>query len=321
MKYVSSLILIAALALFANPAVAADLGGSKDGGASYDLGATPGAAVNWSGFYIQGGLGRSATNHDVQGSGETSSAKFTSDVYGHTDANGVTTYNTTPCATNEACSIAIPKGTPVIPGADGDAVLKSFPDATGYTVDASELFSFDGTAKSFVGSLGIGADQQMGRMVVGVLADYQFRNAKTTIGGVDVAQSDAIFLGGRLGYLPSNQMLVYVLGGYTWLNHDGLASKLQNANPFAGEKGYTSTYGDGSFGGFTLGLGGEYAITKSLFVGLDARHTWYGKETLATVDFADAANHTAAHYSVTDEPAEWYVGATLKWKVGADTFR
>jgi opacity protein-like surface antigen len=263
MKYVSSLILIAALALFANPAVAADLGGSKDGGASYDLGATPSAAVNWSGFYIQGGLGRSATNHDVQGSGEATPA---------------------------------------------DSV-----DWSGWPL------SLDGTAKGFAGSLGIGADQQMGRMVVGVLADYQFRNAKTTIGGVDVAQSDAIFLGGRLGYLPSNQMLVYVLGGYTWLNHDGLASKLQNANPFAGENGYTSTYGDGSFGGFTLGLGGEYAITKSLFVGLDARHTWYGKETLATVDFADA--DAAAHYSMTDEPAEWYVGATLKWKVGADTFR
>lgn len=253
--------------------------------------------------------------------------------------NGVALYN---AAVNSGYIVPVQKNTddkfPGLPtGNMGDALLKNGGSAVDYTVDSTELFSFDGAAKGFTGSLGLGYDVMVGRsLLVGIAGDYQFRNAKTTIGDVEFTQSDAIFLGGRLGALPTGNMLVYVLGGYTWLNHDGVAGKLGEHDGTAGHwqkkigdgplRGelpageYSATYGDGSFGGFTLGAGAETPIAKGLFLGIEGRHTWYGKETLVNWTQTDDTNHTISTGTVTDEPTEWYVGATLKLKLNSGGF-
>jgi opacity protein-like surface antigen len=171
--------------------------------------------------------------------------------------------------------------------------------------------------------LGVGYDKQIGSMLLGVMADYQFRTNKTTIGGVSVKESDAIFLGARAGFLPTHNMLVYVLGGYTWLNHSGVVNSLQSADTNYGDAGYTAKYGDGSFGGFTLGGGAEIPVARNWFLGVEGRHTWYGKEDLVSSTYT-YTSPTAYHqdkYHVTDEPTEWYVGATLKLKMGGDSFK
>lgn len=306
-----------ATALSASTAMAADLGGQ--GGYSVET-VAPGGSASWSGFYIMGGVGRSSTAHDVKGQDDGSTAKALSDVFIHEDGKGKVTYNSTPCAEGEICQQMFKKGDTLPVGEGGIPFIASHPDLVGYTVDATNLFSTDGTASGFVGSLGLGYDKQFGSMLVGVMGDYQFRSNKVTIGGIDVKESDAIFLGARLGYLPTHNMLVYVLGGYTWMNHSGVAGALQNADPLYGTKGYSATYGDGSFGGFTLGGGAETPIAKNLYLGIEGRHTWYGKENVlaSTYTYENFGGYHQDTRHITDEPTEWYVGATLKLKVGAD---
>jgi len=212
------------------------------------------------------------------------------------------------------------RGDGVIRGDLGDKVLANAGSAVGYTIDTSSLFSYDGTATGMAGTLGLGYDAQLGKMVLGVMADYQFRTAKTTIANVDVKQSDAVFLGARLGFLPAHQMMVYALGGYTWLNHSGLANNIQTAYPSLGADGVTTTYGDGSYGGPTLGLGAEMPVTKGIYLGVEGRHTWLGKETVATSKFnyGDVYYHQSTT-TVTDEPSDWYVGVNLKLKLNHDS--
>ncbi len=346
--------LAAAVALSATPAMAADLGGNGGYKDTIET-VAPGVSASWSGFYIMGGLGRSSTSHDVKGQEDYSTGKvlsdtnyLTHDVYSYvvTNADGKTeTVYSKSCPTGATCTVT-PAGTPVddatktaltdldvvqtvhkgavIPhdGELGDAVWKNGGSTVGYTLDTTSLFTRDGTASGFVGSLGLGYDKQFGSMLIGVMGDYQFRTNKTTIGGVNVKESDAIFLGARLGFLPTHNMLVYVLGGYTWLNHSGLVNSLQTADPFYGAPGYEAKYSDGSFGGFTLGGGAEIPVARNVYLGVEGRHTWYGKEDIlsSTYTYADGAYHHDS-FHVTDEPTEWYVGATLKLKMNGDSFK
>ena len=136
---------------------------------------------------------------------------------------------------------------------------------------------------------------------------------------VKVFKSDKYYLVESDG-IPAHQMMVYALGGYTWLNHSGLANNIQTAYPSLGADGVTTTYGDGSYGGPTLGLGAEMPVTKGIYLGVEGRHTWLGKETVATSKFnyGDVYYHQSTT-TVTDEPSDWYVGVNLKLKLNHDS--
>lgn len=391
---------------------AADLGASHNGGYKDD-GSTIMPGASWSGVYIEGGLGHAATEHDVKGHTDETSAKFlkeadylTKDVYAvkvpagtvhheavivHHDAvtvhhEAVTVHHdateTTPAydevvtpahdevvtpasdevvapahdevvtparteyttdKTTSGATLWKPAGSVVtaedkttigatlvdttvasttkadgslyaLPtGKTGDDLLANGGDAVGYTLDTSSMFSSDGTGKGVTGYVGLGYDRQFSSFLIGVKGDYQFRSAKTTIDGIDVEQSDAFFLGSRLGVIASDRFMVYGLVGYTWLNHANFADNLRAADH--SHSGTEAVYGDGSFGGVTFGGGVETRITPNLYVGLEARFTQYGKETIYTSNYADADNHSKSSTVVTDEPSERYIGVNLKYKL------
>jgi opacity protein-like surface antigen len=94
--------------------------------------------------------------------------------------------------------------------------------------DRFNLGGLDGLGgEGFFGEAQVGFDKQVGeRFVIGVLGGVGISNSETTIsgpGGVGVAsiQEDISYLvGGRLGYLVNRDNMVYVAGGYRWVDVD-----------------------------------------------------------------------------------------------------
>jgi opacity protein-like surface antigen len=357
---------------------AADLGAA--GGGYKDGSSLPGMpGVTWSGFYVEGGLGHSSTDHDVKGRTDDSTAKFlkddvtylTKDVYSYVSTKGhkqgdsctsatdgthcVTVDGTSAWDNNIADTISyttdksnagtaytiLPAGSVLPTGATitgtdssgatvtagtkdkfpngdnakfGDALLANGGSNVGYTLDTSSLLSSDGTGKGIVGYVGLGYDRQFGNFIAGIKGDYQFRNSKTSVLGADIEQSDAFFLGTRVGALIADRFMLYGLVGYTWLNHANFADNLRASDH--SRQGTEATYGDGSFGGFTFGGGVETRIMPNLYLGLEARFTQYGKETIYTSNYVNGTEHSSTHTSVTDEPSERFIGVNLKYKFG-----
>jgi opacity protein-like surface antigen len=202
-----------------------------------------------------------------------------------------------------------------------DAVMANAGPAVGYTVDATSFFTQSPTGKGWAPSLMIGYDKQVSSMVFGVMADYQFRSASTDFGnGLSISQSDAFFLGGRLGFLPTQRVLVYGLAGYTWLNHNGAADALRAVDTIndAAYTEHSASYSDGSFGGLTVGAGVETVVMPNVRIGLEARETWYGKETILNSTFTDPSAHTRVSTNVTDELSELTVMGTIKLNLTGD---
>jgi outer membrane immunogenic protein len=127
-----------------------------------------------------------------------------------------------------------------------------------------ETTTFTNGGRGWLGRLGAGCDYQLSNFVVGVFGDYDFMNIKSN-GFADVAgaggtanESDAWYVGGRLGYLVTPSLLSYVDGGYTQTRFD--SSSLSETITFPTIPLPVSLAAH-TYSGWFIGGGAEYALT------------------------------------------------------------
>ena len=171
--------------------------------------------------------------------------------------------------------------------------------------DASNTANFSGThSKSKItGKLGLGYDFKLAeKMVVGVFADVNLGSLKTKSdqawdnGTYTLTTStkvkDAYSLGAKLGYLLSDNDLLYVSGG---------ASRAKIKTNFSSRSDYgnANTYGpwdlssNKSKTGAFVGLGLEHKINQNISVVGDYRVTDYG--SVKTENFNGYASPVQSH--------------------------
>ncbi|MGE3875171.1 MAG: outer membrane protein [Parvibaculaceae bacterium] len=141
------------------------------------------------------------------------------------------------------------------------------------------------------GTIEVGFDYQFDQspFVIGVLANYDFNGDTeaeangslfTPLGPgasldnrVSAETDDAWFLGARLGFatglMDSQDTLLYVLGGYTWIKGK---VKTENSVSFGGNSVGLEAEDKSSVDGWTLGAGIEHLITENLSLKLEYRH-------------------------------------------------
>lgn len=156
-------------------------------------------------------------------------------------------------------------------------------DATkaGDTVDDDFNEDNDQSTEGLVYGAAVGYDYAAGPVVVGVEAELTDSTAETDVengdfegfglGDVDVGRD--IYVGARLGFVASPDLLLYAKGGYTNARYNIEAS-------FDGEEFGSSVDADG----YRVGAGGEYAIGTNSFVKLEYRYSNYSD---AELDFDD----------------------------------
>jgi outer membrane immunogenic protein len=120
--------------------------------------------------------------------------------------------------------------------------------------------SNDNGGRGWFGTVQVGCDYQFGSIVIGAFGDYDFASIKGDMAVLalgDVGREklkNSWAAGGRLGYLPfqSQQLLVYVSGGYTEARFDAVAFRDFGGGPtgFALDKH--------TYSGWFLGSGYEY---------------------------------------------------------------
>lgn len=159
-------------------------------------------------------------------------------------------------------------------------------------------------------TLGIGADYQIGKIVVGAFFDYDFSDIESelsldigALGGLsasaDVKVEDQWSLGARLGYLFDPQTLIFVSGGYTRVDVSDLEFS------FSGLGGNLSgTLADiGEFKGFFLGAGAEIQLGHGLSLRGEYRYTDLEAENITLLpdllpainDFVDTELNPTLH--------------------------
>jgi outer membrane immunogenic protein len=174
------------------------------------------------------------------------------------------------------------------------------------TFPAVGLGSHD--ASSGIGGFQVGCNYQFaGGWVVGIQGDYDWMNAKGSnvdpFGGFTTLQSNTKSLGsvtGRIGY-AWDRFLGYVKGGGAW-ERDDYTWFVTAAPGFA-----TST--SETRGGWTVGIGGEYAFTDWL-TGF-AEYDFYGFGT-RTIGFP--VGPIVANVDIKETKSVFKVG--LNWKFG-----
>jgi len=130
-----------------------------------------------------------------------------------------------------------------------------------YTMQSTEVgpLAFDAKAMSY--GLGVGYDVQLGRVVIGVMADHDWTKADSAISEF----SRSWFVGGRAGWLITDNALLYGLAGYTSL--DG-----------------TVPAGFDTYKGLTVGGGLEilrpFALPKNWSLKAEFRHVDLGSDPI-----------------------------------------
>jgi outer membrane immunogenic protein len=140
----------------------------------------------------------------------------------------------------------------------------------------------------------LGYNWQRGNVVFGVVADLEWSNVKGDDNGLsgvlDALESDwRGSLRGRLG-LAWNQLLIYVTGGLAWANQEYFLRQV-------GGPGSTSVSITDL--GWTLGVGGEYAINPAWSVFVEYRYTDFGSRSAIFAATAFSAAQTI-NYSYRD---------------------
>jgi outer membrane immunogenic protein len=285
---------------FLTPALAADLGGSKDP-TSADY--TAPAQFSWSGLYIGGRFGYGNANHEL------STERYNSDYCYDNSGKGTglpdgfdPTVNVWSNGIGGDDASAVPIGGCV------DAAGENWGDEVLVAASSKEVESIDGLNSSGItGGAQLGYDQQLGRFVVGVFGSYDLSSMDTTgSDGTDdftlIDKGDEWSVGARFGYLLHPRVLAYVLAAYTqadWTFHDGDDEK------------------EITFDGVTVGGGLEYALTQNVFLGIEGTHTFYGKEKISDSNDGEETPSlfgTSEH----DEIGETKVLGTLKIKLNSD---
>lgn len=236
-------ILACALEILAiEQAQAADLG-MKDTPSVPTAATAQSDPVNWSGIYIGGQVGYGNANHNVSGQ------SYECELDGQKNH---TCYTSVP--DNGAAYVAVPGGNSFVDGFDSHG--------------------------AFAG-LRLGADMQRENWLFGIFGDYNFSQAEMTVGaGPDdvgfrgsIKDGDSWIAAARAGYLfgDDRRALLYVLGGYGQ----------QDVNYHGGFGGQTGAFDKGvTFSGFVAGAGAEYALTKTVFLGLEYQHFFGGTENI-----------------------------------------
>ena len=136
--------------------------------------------------------------------------------------------------------------------------------------------------RGWLGRVGGGCDYQFGqKWVVGVLADYDFASLKgdMTIPSLFVTGEEknnwSWAVGGRVGYLPWDTLLVFVSGGYTQANFQGV--NFVNAATGAASP---LSIGEVRYSGWFLGSGYEYRFDwlPGLYWKTEYRFSSFNKE-------------------------------------------
>lgn len=150
--------------------------------------------------------------------------------------------------------------------------------------------------RGWLGRFGGGCDYQFGlngwgNFVVGIFADYDAMDihGNFTVPGFgfvgEAKESSAWYVGGRIGYLVTPNLLTYFDGGYTQTHSDGVIV----SSGFGGPP--LDTVGSHDFHGWFLGSGLEYAMNFSWLPihGL----FWRNEYRFASYDSADLQVFTA----------------------------
>jgi outer membrane immunogenic protein len=144
-----------------------------------------------------------------------------------------------------------------------------FDTATGLPSGFVQRYDFNGA----VGGLHVGYNHQFGRLVLGVEADFELSSADGAFTGpgllYSAEQNWQASLRGRLGFTPWDRVLVYGTAGvaFTELKYNWVATG----------GGFPSPDASISKTGWTLGAGGEFAISEHLTARIEYRHAEFGE--------------------------------------------
>jgi outer membrane immunogenic protein len=150
----------------------------------------------------------------------------------------------------------------------GDANQTNFSAAHG---GALTLLQNDASLSGLQIGLLAGHNFTIGTMVVGVEGNWDFSGpwGDDAGSGGDInewSQNWEASLRARVGVLVSPNSLVYATGGYSWADYE--ANVL---NP-------TQSSRSNSFGGWTVGIGGETTVSTNMTIRLQYRYTDYSAE-------------------------------------------
>jgi opacity protein-like surface antigen len=129
-----------------------------------------------------------------------------------------------------------------------------------------------------IAKLGVGCDMHFGRAVVGGLVDYAFGNVGTRAGDLSIDVNKQLFVGGRLGYMATDQWMLYTSLGLAWANAD-----VQNS-------GGTESK---ALKGYRLGLGSEIRVAQPVWLRLEGNATRYD-----ATDFGSGATLNPTVYTM-----------------------
>jgi outer membrane immunogenic protein len=164
-------------------------------------------------------------------------------------------------------------------------------DTNGFSTGTST----DNSGRGWFGTVQVGCDYQAGsNFVIGAFADYDFRGLK---GDVAIAPIFAYYgheknksawaAGGRVGWLPFQQLLVFVSGGYTEADFDqvNVVSIIGVPNNQALRKH--------TYSGWFIGSGYEYGIgwLPGLFWKTEYRFSDYGTDRVFFFDMASGVDN------------------------------
>lgn len=144
------------------------------------------------------------------------------------------------------------------------------------TIDWRETPDF--SANGISGGIHLGYNWQVGQFVYGLEGQVNWADADGSKGcGAGVCSADLNWTGdvrARLGYAFDR---AHIFG----------AAGIAYANVKTRES-VTPSSGDASLLGFTLGVGGEYAVTQNIVAGVEYKYTWYGDDNVTpTITGAD----------------------------------
>jgi len=158
--------------------------------------------------------------------------------------------------------------------------------------------STDFGGKGVLGTVIVGYDHQIGNLVLGAFADFDWSGAKGTMSDIaggptlwgSVEQDSAWAVGGRAGLLTGPKTLVYLSGGYTQAKFDSFSlSSISGATVRSAD---SQTHN-----GWFLGAGMETKLVDNLSLRLEYRFSDYGEKSFDR--FVEPA-HTlsTSHYLV-----------------------
>lgn len=153
--------------------------------------------------------------------------------------------------------------------------------------------SNDNGGRGWFGTVQVGCDYQIGsNIVIGAFADYDFSGIKGDaslaalqhVGEEKLKNSWAA--GGRIGWLPFQQLLVFVSGGYTEARFGQFSTRNALTGILTGSAVEKHTYS-----GWFLGTGYEYGIgwLPGLFWKTEYRFADYGSERVNYITAATGA--------------------------------